>query len=209
MIKNNKSRDPLLYIQQPEWEFPKADMQQTYLVTKPRLKKQDTVSKPEMETKSETENKTENQTQSQNQAEPDDIGNLLGVTPIDQEKNNSGIRDHVERELEEKENLEVGLTEQAAVEAEVLGKERELEKHELDTAAVQEVIAQYNKERQEKDKASSFTASKKHSYSFKRVKSFKEMTIVEKVNYLVHFPNFYHLFLVFLSQMTVRLGAFY
>ena len=33
-MSNNKSRDPLLYIQQPHFSFPKADMQQTYLAKK-------------------------------------------------------------------------------------------------------------------------------------------------------------------------------
>ena len=62
----------------------------------------------------------------------------------------------------------------------------ELVKQELNPAVVQEVIDQYHEENPNEGKA---PTSKQHSYSFKRVKSFKEMSTTEKLNYLVHFPK--------------------
>ena len=42
----NKSREPLLYIQQPNFEFPKAEMQHTYVVRKAEFESLNAVLKP-------------------------------------------------------------------------------------------------------------------------------------------------------------------
>ena len=42
----NKSREPLLYIQQPDLAFPKAEMQHTYVVRKAELESENTVLEP-------------------------------------------------------------------------------------------------------------------------------------------------------------------
>src|SRR6476661_2112881 len=48
----NKSREPLLYIQQPEISFPKAEMQHTYVVRKAELESENTVLEPLAENES-------------------------------------------------------------------------------------------------------------------------------------------------------------
>ena len=48
----NKSREPLLYIQQPELAFPKAEMQHTYVVRKAVLESENTVLEPLAENES-------------------------------------------------------------------------------------------------------------------------------------------------------------
>ncbi len=42
----NKSREPLLYIQQPDLAFPKAEMQHTYVVRKAEFESGNAVLKP-------------------------------------------------------------------------------------------------------------------------------------------------------------------
>ena len=55
----NKSREPLLYIHQPEFAFPKAEMQHTYVVRKAERKSEKPVSMPRTEEESTTNQKLE------------------------------------------------------------------------------------------------------------------------------------------------------
>ena len=64
----------------------------------------------------------------------------------------------------------------------------EMGKEELHSPAIQDAIHQYHKQIQD-DASSSNQKRKKQSYSFNRVKSFKEMNTIERLNYLVHFPK--------------------
>ena len=63
----NKSREPLLYIQQPDFEFPKAEMQHTYVVRKAEFESENAVLKPlaekEIKSNKTLESNHNNQTQ--------------------------------------------------------------------------------------------------------------------------------------------------
>lgn len=162
VLSNNKSRDPLLYIQQPHFTFPKADMQQTYLVKKEEAetKKSTPIPLAEVENKAQTQTKSEHERNHKSSSR----GQEVKVKRVEGNK-------IAELNLEREES--------------VVGKD-ETFKQELNPAVVQEVIDQYHEKKPTEDKD---RASKQHSYSFKRVKSFKEMSTTEKLNYLVHFPK--------------------
>lgn len=154
-----QSRDPLLYIQQPDLAYPKVDMQQTYIVkmSKQKREKSTIASFPELDTQTES---FTNQTAELQEYE-------------------------AEKAVEEKK--QVKTTEQQPKQD--VSSDKKPQKQELDRKAVQEVINQYHNQSQEKDDPSGSAKGKQHSYSFKRVKSFKEMNIIEKLNYLDHFPK--------------------
>ncbi|MBY0121001.1 CotO family spore coat protein [Bacillus sp. S/N-304-OC-R1] len=59
----------------------------------------------------------------------------------------------------------------------------------LDAEEATEVIINYQNESTENNKDSKEQANRKHSSSFNRVKSFKEMNTIERLDYLVHFPK--------------------
>ncbi len=151
-MPTNKSRDPLLYIQQPELRFPEAEMQQTYVVRKAELEEKNSVVKS-LENESESDNNSLIQAQSV--------------------KN------------KEEETKEKSLSKPVKDEGGVLS---DIQKEDLHSAAIQDAIQQYHKQSQDDDPSSN-PKRKKQSYSFNRVKSFKEMNTIERLNYLVHFPK--------------------
>jgi Spore coat protein CotO len=155
----NKSREPLLYIQQPEIAFPKTEMQHTYVVRKAELESENTVLKPLADRESKL-NKT---------VESNDNNH----------KHDHGIQSN------EEETKVNSLSNTVMDEGELQSK---IQNEELPTSSIQDAIHQYNKQDQ-KEAPSSNPTRKKQSYSFNRVKSFKEMNTVERLNYLVHFPK--------------------
>jgi hypothetical protein len=160
-LSNNKSRDPLLYIQQPHFTFPKANMQQTYLAKKEEAETKRSTASPlaEVETKTQTRSEPERNHKSPSRGPEAKV-----------------------KKVEGSKIAELGLER----EEESIVTKAESVKQELNPAVVQEVIDQYHEENPNEGKA---PTSKQHSYSFKRVKSFKEMSTTEKLNYLVHFPK--------------------
>jgi hypothetical protein len=161
-LSNNKSRDPLLYIHQPDLKFPKANMQQTYLVKKEETETQ----KPEPSSVAETEVENKKQTQPE------------------QERNHKSSSRGQETKAKKGEGNKIA--ELNFAEEEHIASKDESSKQELNPTVVQDVIDQYHEKDSKEEKAQ---ANKQHSYSFKRVKSFKEMSTTEKLNYLVHFPK--------------------
>lgn len=146
----NGSRDPLLYIMQPDIKFPKANMQNTFVVTKPPVKQ-----KPLLN--DEAKEKFDSQKEEQVLVETKAVN-------ADEKKIS------VEKELQSPENkVSEGL-----------------EKEE-----VQEIIEQYHQDQsiQEENSSRSQTKRNQKSYSFTQVKSFKDMEIQEKLNYLENFPK--------------------
>ncbi|MCQ6274290.1 hypothetical protein JMM81_04775 [Bacillus sp. V3B] len=160
-MSNNKSRDPLLYIQQPNFTFPKANMQQTYLV-----KKEEETKKSTPTPLSDVENKTQIRSESERSHKSSSRGQEAKV-----KKGEGNKIAELNPEREERADSQADES-----------------KQELNSTVVQEVIDQYHEKEQKEDKASA-NKQKQHSYSFKRVKSFKEMSTTEKLNYLVHFPK--------------------
>lgn len=135
-----QSSDPLLYIIQPSINFPKSNMQETYVLKK---------------------------------TEP--------VQEKDPEKSILDIEGNQTKEQAEKEidNMEKK------------GKKSifSIEKGELKSADVQDVINEYNDKQDEEQKSSPSKTRKQHSFSMKRVKSFMDMDTIERLNYLIHFPK--------------------
>ncbi|KAA9027580.1 CotO family spore coat protein [Niallia endozanthoxylica] len=156
-MPENQSRDPLLYIQQPDFAYPKADMQQTYIVKRPNQKREKSTIAPFPEL---------------------DSGESLSDQTAEL------IENETEKAVEEKK--QAVTDEQPSKKA--IDADKKQQKQELDRKAVQEVINQYHQQREEKEEPGQ-AKSKQHSYSFKRVKSFKEMNTLEKLNYLDHFPK--------------------
>ena len=155
----NKSREPLLYIQQPEITFPKAEMQHTYVVRKAELESENQVLKP-LADKEGKLNKT---------VESND---------------NKHTPNHAIQSIEE-ETKEKSLSNTVMDEGELQSKIRN---EELPSTDIQDAIHQYHKQDQN-NVPSAKLSRKKQSYSFNRVKSFKEMNTIERLNYLVHFPK--------------------
>jgi len=156
-MPENQSRDPLLYIQQPDFAFPKVDMQQTYIVKTPKPKREKSTIAPLPEL---------------------DSGESMSNQTAEL------VENATEKAVEEKQ--QAITDEQPSKKA--IDADKKQQKRELDRKAVQEVINQYHQQRQEKEESSQSKA-RQHSYSFKRVKSFKEMNTLEKLNYLDHFPK--------------------
>ncbi|WP_394235380.1 CotO family spore coat protein [Niallia oryzisoli] len=157
-MPENQSRDPLLYIQQPDFAYPKVDMQQTYIVkmSKQKRDKATIAQLPELESELESIPNPTAELQ-ENEAEKAVEGKKQ-VKAIEQQVNQDS------------------------------NTEKKQQKQVPDRKAVQEVINQYHNQSQEKEEPSE-SKGKQHSYSFKRVKSFKEMNTIEKLNYLEHFPK--------------------
>jgi Spore coat protein CotO len=155
----NDSREPLLYIQQPEIAFPKAEMQQTYVVRKAELESENTVLKPLAEKESKPNKTLES-------------------------NHHNHTHDHAIRSNEE-ETEEKSLSNTVMDEGELQSK---IQNEELPSSAIQDAIHQYHKQDQN-DVPSTKPTRNKQSYSFNRVKSFKEMNTIERLNYLVHFPK--------------------
>jgi hypothetical protein len=155
----NKSREPLLYIQQPNFEFPKAEKQHTYVVRKAEFESENAVLKPlaEKEIKS---NKTL------------------------ESNHNIQTQDHTVQSNQE-ETKEKSLSNKVMDEGELHSK---IQTEEIPSSVIQDAIHQYHKQGPNEVPSSNPTR-KKQSYSFNRVKSFKEMNTIERLNYLVHFPK--------------------
>lgn len=156
----NKSREPLLYIQQPEIVYPKAEMQHTYVVRKAELESENTVLKKPLTDK---ENKRDKTLES---------------------NDNKHTEDHPVQSNEE-ETKAKSLSNIVMDEGELQSK---IQNEELPSSDIQDVINQYHKQDQN-DVPSAKSTRKKQSYSFNRVKSFKEMNTIERLNYLAHFPK--------------------
>jgi hypothetical protein len=150
-----KSRHPLLYIQQPELNYPKPEMQQTYVVRKAELESENTASKPLAENESKPNKTLES-------------------------NHHNHTHDHAIQSNEE-ETEEKSLSNTVMDEGELQSK---IQNEELPSSAIQDAIQQY-----QNDVPSTQPTRKKQSYSFNRVKSFKEMNTIERLNYLVHFPK--------------------
>ena len=155
----NKSREPLLYIQQPDFAFPKAEMQHTYVVRKAEFESGNAVLKPLAE-KEIKPNKTL------------------------ESNHNIQTQDHAVQSNQE-ETKEKSLPNTVMDEGELHSK---IQTEEIPSSAIQDAIHQYHK-KGPNEVPSSNPTRKKQSYSFNRVKSFKEMNTIERLNYLVHFPK--------------------
>ena len=62
-------------------------------------------------------------------------------------------------------------------------------KKDLISNEVQDIIHKYHLDRSDQEETDVQSTKKQAMYSFNRVKGFKEMTIVEKLNYLENFPK--------------------
>ena len=134
-------------------------MQHTYVVRKAELESENTVLKPLAEKESKSNKTLES-------------------------NHNNHTHDHTVQSNEE-ETKEKSLSNTVMDEGELQSK---IQNEELPSSAIQDAIQQYHKQDQN-DVPSSNPTRKKQSYSFNRVKSFKEMNTIERLNYLVHFPK--------------------
>lgn len=156
-MSTNQSREPLLYIMQPAIKYPKANMQETFIVAKTSKAPNKPLLNKEAKNKYDTQMETALSAQDEQVIENEDHQDQL----LEQKKEKKGRK-------------------------KVPSNNKNLEAKE-----VQEIIHQYHQNQSEKEQSPSPSESKRkqHPYSFKRVKSFKEMNIQEKLNYLDHFPK--------------------
>ena len=155
----NKSREPLLYIHQPEFAFPKVEMQHTYVVRKAERKSEKPVFMPRTEEESTANQKLES-------------------------NHNVSTQDHAVNS-NKTETKEKSLSNTGVDEGEL---QSTIQNEDLPSSSIQDVIHQYHKQDQN-DVPSTNPMRKKQSNSFNRVKSFKEMNTIERLTYLVHFPK--------------------
>ncbi|MBB6443563.1 CotO family spore coat protein [Bacillus benzoevorans] len=156
-----KTPEPLLYIQQPEIDFPESDMQEIYMIKK-------------------TEGKSQ-------------MNNVV------QTQKNGSLKDSAQTETEEDFSLqnEPLLEKLTGFKQDSLDKTEELPNlaspEGMDLAdghlELQQIIANYELERRYETESKPLSSKKRHTVSLKRVKSFKEMDMEEKLEYLEHFPK--------------------
>jgi Spore coat protein CotO len=146
-----QSRDPLLYIMQPAIQYPKATMQEKFVVTNKIVKEQDSPLLNE-----DAKNKFDSQTEAET------------IEPVNEE---------TESKME------------PAKEKKVYKKGNSTHKKDLISNEVQDIIHNYHLDRSDHEETDVKSTKKQAMYSFNRIKGFKEMTIVEKLNYLENFPK--------------------
>jgi hypothetical protein len=154
MISANKSREPLLYIHQPNIEFPEAEMQQSYSIRKAELEK--------------------------NQSSP-----LVQNTVNPVAENQIDLEGSIKSEQPVKERVSNTLPTHNSKLNETILQNSSQTNTTTQPQNVQEVISAYDEQARDEDE----TATKKQPYSFKRLKSFKDMSLEEKLNYLINFPK--------------------
>lgn len=146
-----QSRDPLLYIMQPAIQYPKANMQEKFVVTNKIVKEQDSPLLNE-----DAKNKFDSQTEAET------------IEPVNEE---------TESKME------------PVKEKKVYKKGNSTHKKDLISNEVQDIIHNYHLDRSDHEETDVKSTKKQAMYSFNRIKGFKEMTIVEKLNYLENFPK--------------------
>ncbi|WP_338472187.1 CotO family spore coat protein [Niallia sp. XMNu-256] len=185
-MSTNQSREPLLYIMQPAIKFPKANMQETFTVAKPGKQK------PLLngEAKERFDSTKEEPVLIENNEVNNDEGEIKVETKKQSpekrasKKFDSKKEDPVLIERNEVNNDEGNIK----VETKKQSPEKKVSKK-IEAEEVREIIEQYHQVQSvEEDPSPSLPRTKK-SYSFKPVKSFKEMAIPDKLNYLSNFPK--------------------
>jgi hypothetical protein len=172
-LNTNKSREPLLYIQQPDWNYPESDMQETFFIKK-------TEAEPVTEKASQLLPIGEDQIN----VEPKDSMSAVSI----KEKEDIEVKVNLENS-EQNEHQEAPLNNVISLETEKKVSGEDAQEKVVESTEVQKVIAQYEKERQEEKPDLPLDTRTKQIFTFKRVKSFKEMNTEEKVDYLVNFPK--------------------
>lgn len=150
-MSTKPSRDPLLYIMQPAIQYPKANMQEKFVVTNKIDKEQDI---PLLN---------------------DDAKNKFDSQPGAETINQIN---------EETENKMAPVKEKK-----VSKKGNSTYKKDLISNEVQDIIHKYHLEQSDQGEIEDKSTKKQAMYSFNRIKGFKEMTILEKLNYLENFPK--------------------
>ena len=145
------SRDPLLYIMQPEIQYPKASMQEKFVVTNKIVKEQEI---PLLN--DDAKSKFDSQT---------------GAETIDQ------INEEAESKMDSVKETKVHKKGNSAYKKDLISNE------------VQDIIHKYHLEQSDQEETDVKSTKKQAMYSFNRIKGFKEMTILEKLNYLENFPK--------------------
>jgi hypothetical protein len=146
-----QSRDPLLYIMQPAIQYPKANMQEKFVVTNKIVKEQD--------------------------------------NPLLNEDAKNKFDSQTEAETIEQANKETESKMELVKEKKVYKKGNSTYKEDLISNEVQDIIHNYHLDRSDQEETDVKSTKKQAMYSFNRIKGFKEMTIVEKLNYLENFPK--------------------
>jgi len=156
-LNTKKSPEPLFYIQQPELEFPKLEMQEVFMSKKTDGKCQlcNIIKKSVHDGQSNWSYLEETDAAVSKMIPLNETDSLL-------ERNSN---ERIERQ--EKEPLDLNY----------------------DHDALQEMIAQYEMKRQFETDTRPLSSNKNHPLSLKRAKTFKEMVIDEKLEYLIRFPK--------------------
>lgn len=177
-MNTKKSNEPLFYIQQPELEFPKLDMQDVFRSKKTDGKCHlcDIEKKPIHDGQSKWIRSEESERKDISMEKPQGLfahnETVFSVSmPMDRdellEQNSDEIKKDEMVERQEKEPLDLNY----------------------DHFALQDMIAQYEMKRQFEIESRPLSSEKSHTISLNKAKPFKEMEINEKLEYLTRFPK--------------------
>lgn len=169
-----KTPEPLLYIQQPEIDFPEPDMQEIY-----------------MSKRTEGKSRWNKVVPSATNASSEDVVQTEAV------EDSSMLNEPLSGPSKELDSLaETGKLSDLTSSKEVKMNEEISKKNDQKTIdfeddhhELQQIMAKYEMERQYETAPEPLTSKKKHTVSLNRVKGFKEMNIDEKLEYLMYFPK--------------------
>ncbi|MDZ5470372.1 CotO family spore coat protein [Bacillus sp. 31A1R] len=196
MKEHTKKREPLLYIHQPSFQPPKPMMQETYSAQKAIKQKKEWLKKQKEQEQRELKFKEQElqiQEKQEKKKEPFkeeqkvlEVGNSTQETaPIKEKKRKRFFLES----LGEPGFFGAPLSEKEVVVQEpIFSKIKKEEAIPVTTKEeVQEIVQKYNEQVTMKEEPTS-TEVKQES-SVKRVKSFREMTTLERLDYLLNFPK--------------------
>lgn len=169
-----KTPEPLLYIQQPEIDFPEPDMQEIYMSKR-------TEGKSRWNKVVQTATNDSSEDAIQTEAEED--SSLLNE-PLSGPSTDFNSLDETGEFPELTSSKEAEMDEEISKKNAQKTIDFEDDHHEL-----QQIMAKYEMERQYETAPKPLTSKKKHTVSLKRVKGFKEMSMEEKLEYLMYIPK--------------------
>ncbi|KON89402.1 hypothetical protein AF332_23035 [Sporosarcina globispora] len=137
-MAEKREKEPLFYIQQPNFQFPENRMQTVYSSRKAELERK--------------------------REQVDSVQELAGTKDEQNMQELAGTKDEQKMQEEKIENI-------------------------AEQVKVQEAIEEFEAGREEKKVASFAFTTEKRKPTFNRVKSFKEMGTLERLDYLIDFPK--------------------
>lgn len=177
-MNTKKSPEPLFYIQQPELEFPKLDMQDVFRSSKTDGKchlcdgRKNSIH--DVQSKLFHSEETEQEEFSMEKSKELFVENET-VFSVSMQMDTDACLKQNSNEMKKNEMIE--------------SQNKKLQDFNYDHYALQDMIAQYEMKRQFEVESRPLSSEKNHTISLNKAMTFKEMAINEKLEYLIRFPK--------------------